>query len=190
VKREIGMIIVSVIFMSRVAVVVVFLLHLYLVAVVAATVIVVVAVVLHITSADKTKLIQILVLYFSHFVLWLSSRVLGSISPMVYTQLLRVQISKAQKGSQVITHLALLGSRPVKAGRKHVGEIKPRGHFHQFFYKKLLCKKIPKAQKGTDVLTCLCALLGSSHVKALSKHVDEINHPSSSTMSSSSLSSF
>jgi hypothetical protein len=40
------------------------------------------------------------------------------------------------------------------------------------FYEELLYLQIPK---DTDNLTVFFALLGSSHVKALSKHVDEID---------------
>jgi hypothetical protein len=38
---------------------------------------------------------------------------------------------KSAKISQVISHFALLGSTPVKAACKHVGEIKPCGQFYQ-----------------------------------------------------------
>jgi len=49
----------------------------------------------------------------------------GSISPTFYEQLLRKQIPKAQKDSQVKQLFALSGSAGVKAARKHVDEIDP-----------------------------------------------------------------
>jgi len=45
----------------------------------------------------------------------------------------------------------------------------------QTIYKQLLLVQIPKAQKDTDELTVFFALLGSVHLKALSKHVVEID---------------
>ena len=52
-------------------------------------------------------------------------RHMGSISRTFYGQLLRAQIPKAQKDSQVKQLLALLGSAGVKAARKLVDEIDP-----------------------------------------------------------------
>ena len=49
----------------------------------------------------------------------------GPISPTIYAQLLRTQIPKAQKDSQLKQLFALSGSAGVKAARKHVDEIDP-----------------------------------------------------------------
>ncbi len=53
--------------------------------------------------------------------------------------------------------------------RIHFGLISPT------FYEQLLYEQIPKAQTETDDLTGFYALLVSVHVKALVKHVGEIN---------------
>ena len=53
------------------------------------------------------------------------SRVLGSISPTFYEQLLRTQIPKMKKDSQIKQLFALLGPAWVKAARKHIDEIDP-----------------------------------------------------------------
>ena len=50
---------------------------------------------------------------------------LGSISPTFYVQLLRPEIPKAQKDSQLKQLFALLGPMGVKAARKHIDEIDP-----------------------------------------------------------------
>ena len=66
----------------------------------------------------------------------------GSISPTFYEKLLRSQIPKVQKDSQVKQLFALLGSVSVKAAGKHVDEIDPGcpsnddtpgGQFNQHF---------------------------------------------------------
>ena len=49
----------------------------------------------------------------------------GSISSTFYTQLLRAQIPKAQKDTQLKQLFVLSGSAPVKAECKHIDEIDP-----------------------------------------------------------------
>ena len=53
------------------------------------------------------------------------SRVLGSISPTFYEQLLRTQIPKVKKDSQIKQLFALLGPAWVKGTLKHIDEIYP-----------------------------------------------------------------
>ena len=50
----------------------------------------------------------------------------GQFHPRVCTQLLRMQIPKAQKYSQLKQLFTLLGSASIKAARKHVDEIDPK----------------------------------------------------------------
>jgi len=63
----------------------------------------------------------------SKFLILMSARhrYLGSILPTFTEKLLRVQIPKAQKDSEVISHFTLLGPAGAKAVRKHVDETNP-----------------------------------------------------------------
>ena len=51
------------------------------------------------------------------------------------------------------------------------------GQFHQCVYAQLLHVQIPKVQKDSK-LKQLFVLLGSTHVKAARKHIDEIDSTS------------
>ena len=50
----------------------------------------------------------------------------------------------------------------------------PRGQFHRRVYPQLLPAQIPKVQKVSQVKH-LFGLLGSAHLKAVRKHIDEID---------------
>ena len=63
-----------------------------------------------------------------------------SILPSFYEQLLRMQIPKVQKDSQVKLLFALSGSAGIKAARKNIDEIDPRTNCEVASGKgKLLC---------------------------------------------------
>ena len=65
--------------------------------------------------------------------------------------------------------------RHIYALRQWVGEIDPRRSISPSFYKQLLHPQISKAQKRQCIKQQLFALLGPACVKAVRKHVDEID---------------
>ena len=77
-----------------------------------------------------------------------------SISPTFYTQLLRVQIPKVQKDSQVMQLFALLVPARLKAVHKHVDDLKPGVNFTNILREAFLYKSVMHSFSPLIVHVC------------------------------------